>query len=241
MKNKNLILGIFILGIVLMSSFAIAGITGYVLKLQRGETVTDDNLGTTTVTDVSRGGVATIKVTNPQTGTAETLFGRPGETLTTSSGTQFTVQSAESGGLFRRGRTEISVVKKASGSGSVTPTGHTHLTDYKYIRKKLDAVYYVNSPLGAGIPQNAFSGIINCVDEMGLQEVIALSGGYQLTWWDNFTGKGEVITQENGQVYGEKAYGVSISDLRADDLAYVDMVTLCARVEPTLHQFSLDY
>ena len=30
MKNKNLILGIFILGIVFMSSFAFAGITGYV-------------------------------------------------------------------------------------------------------------------------------------------------------------------------------------------------------------------
>ena len=80
------------------------------------------------------------QVTNPQTGTAETFFGRPGQTLTTSSGVQFTVQSATPGSLFKRTSAEISVVIPtaeinvvpsgvspvagiASGSGSVTSTG----------------------------------------------------------------------------------------------------------------------
>ena len=109
MKNKNLILGIFILGIVLMSSFTFAGITGYAITLSKAP-VLDDNLGEASVTDVSRTGVATVEVTNPQTGTAETLFGRPGQTLTTSSGVQFKVQSATPGSLFKRTSAEISVV-----------------------------------------------------------------------------------------------------------------------------------
>jgi len=109
MKNKNLIFAMFLLGIVLMSSFAIAGITGYVLQLERGETVTDDNLGTTTVIDVSRTGVATFEVVDPNTGIEETLFGRPGQTLTTASGTEVIVQSATPRTLFRKPRVEISV------------------------------------------------------------------------------------------------------------------------------------
>ena len=107
--KKNLIFGMFLLGILLMSSFAIAGITGYVLQLQRGEVAIDDNLGTTAVTSVSRDGVANVQITNPRTRTTETFFGRAGETLTTSSGAEFTIKSAESGTLFRRARAEIAV------------------------------------------------------------------------------------------------------------------------------------
>src|SRR3989338_7091324 len=143
MKNKNLIFGIFLLGIVLMSSFAFAGITGYAITLSKAP-VLDDNLGEASVTDVSRTGVATVEVTNPQTGTAETLFGRPGQTLTTSSGVQFTVQSATPGSLFRRTSAEISVQPVAEiATGTQTPMGgHTHLSDYEYIQKSLSPQYY---------------------------------------------------------------------------------------------------
>src|SRR3989344_4660655 len=172
MKNKNLIFGIFLLGIVLMSSFAFAGITGYAITLSKAP-VLDDNLGEASVTDVSRTGVATVEVTNPQTGTAETLFGRPGQTLTTSSGVQFTVQSATPGSLFRRPSAEISVVPVEVASpvaGIATGTGtqdvartskksHFHVTNPQLFK----VTFSVKE--NPGDPQNTyldnFGGYIN--------------------------------------------------------------------------------
>ena len=74
MKNKNLILGIFILGIVLMSSFAFAGITGGVItgKLIRGETAVAGGFQVS-VLNVDRSGVANLQITNPETKAVETV------------------------------------------------------------------------------------------------------------------------------------------------------------------------
>src|SRR3989344_3533915 len=117
MKNKNLILGIFILGIVLMSSFAIAGITGYAITLRKAP-VLDDNLGKASVTSVSRSGVATFEFANPETGRTEILSGTAGETLTTSSGTEVQISAVKSGGLFRKANAEISVVPASAAGGA---------------------------------------------------------------------------------------------------------------------------
>ena len=171
--KKNLIFGMFLLGIVLMSSFAFAGITGYAITLSKAP-VLDDNLGEASVTDVSRTGVATVEVTNPQTGTAETFFGRPGQTLTTSSGVQFTVQSATPGSLFKRTSAEISVVIPtaggeinvvpsgvspvagiASGSGSVTSTGQC-INSCQWRFNDINVTY----GSGAGVNSDCFSGEI---------------------------------------------------------------------------------
>ncbi|KHO55258.1 MAG: hypothetical protein QT10_C0004G0045 [archaeon GW2011_AR19] len=240
MKNKNLILGIFILGIVFMSSFAFAGITGYVL---RGQALSSDGVSAT-LKSVDRFGTVTVAVEDTKTGIVETVQVKEGGTAITSRGDVVTARDFRRKSLFRKEAAEINVQSPVAGiaAGSGISTGHTHLSDFKYITKTLNAQYFSNGVLGSNIPQNVFDGIINCVSEMGTSEVIALSGGYKITWNDPFNGKGEVITQENGQVYNtEKAYAVSVVDPRADDLASVEMVTLCARVEPTLHQFSQDY
>ena len=109
MKNKNLVVAMFILGIVLMSSIAFAGVTGYAITLKKAP-VLDDNLGKASVTSVSRSGVATFEFANPETGRTEILSGTAGETLTTSSGTEVQISAVKSGGLFRKANAEISVV-----------------------------------------------------------------------------------------------------------------------------------
>src|SRR3989344_6742239 len=183
MKNKNLILGIFILGIVLMSSFAFAGITGYVLQLGRGEIVTDDNLGTTTITDVSRSGVASVQITNPNTGTTETLFGRPGETLTTSSGAEFTVQSATPGSLFRRARAEIKVKPNPTTPIVLSSNATCNVCIKKYQLLEGEAIV---------VDGNTFS--INYIDADS--SVLSVNGGYtsDLLAGQTFIINGEVMT-----------------------------------------------
>jgi len=185
--KKNLIFGMFLLGIVLMSSFAFAGITGYALQLQRGETVTDDNLGTTTVTAISRTGVVEVEVTSPETGARETLFGTAGDILTTSSGAQFRVRSAESGGLFRRATTKIdvlpSVARIASGAGNVAQNVLCNICTKKY--QLLEGETNV-------VDGNSFS--INYIDADS--SVLSVNGGYtsDLLAGQAFIINGEVMT-----------------------------------------------
>jgi len=186
MKNKNLILGIFILGIVLMSSFAFAGITGYVLQLGRGEIVTDDNLGTTTITDVSRSGVASVQITNPNTGTTETLFGRPGETLTTSSGAEFTVQSATPKSLFKRARAEIKVKPNPTTPIVLSSNATCNVCIKKYQLLEGEAIV---------VDGNTFS--INYIDADS--SALSINGGItaDLLEGQTFNVNGEIITLTN--------------------------------------------
>src|SRR3989344_5821842 len=97
MKNKNLILAIFILGIVLMSSFAFAGITGYVL---RGQALSTKDV-TATLQNVDRYGTATIAVKDA-TGNVETVRVAEGETATTSLGTEVAIQNVRKRGVLKK-------------------------------------------------------------------------------------------------------------------------------------------
>src|SRR3989344_3772220 len=123
MKNKNLIFGMFLLGIVLMSSFAFAGITGYVI---RGQTLSADGV-TATLQGVDRFGTATIAVKD-ETGNVETVRVVEGETATTSLGTEVAIKNVRTGGLFRKAGGEISVSSAEEASsgagttGTITPT-----------------------------------------------------------------------------------------------------------------------
>ena len=116
MKNKNLILGMFLLGIVLMSSFAIAGVTGYAL---RGQSFSTDGV-TATLQSVDRFGTAIVSVATP-TGT-ESVRVAEGETATTSSGIQVRASNLQIGSLFRRAGGEISVVPASNVNPITTST-----------------------------------------------------------------------------------------------------------------------
>ena len=160
MKNKNLILGIFILGIVLMSSIAFATTsTGYIIR--------------------------------------KSLFGE------------------------KRIPVEVEIPTQVAG----TATGHTHLSDYRYVETNL-----IN-----GTNNQFITGQIDCL-QFGL-DYVALGGGYYLN-----NGIGNSIGY---YVYlnGPKelsSYVVGIFNSANQPLSGKIYAT-CARVEPTLHQFSQDY
>ena len=110
MKNKNLILGIFILGIVLMSSFAFAGITGGVItgKLIRGETAVAGGFQVS-VLNVDRSGVANLQITNPETKAVETVAVTSGGRVLTPFG-EIKVGEVTTPGLFKRSSVKNIVV-----------------------------------------------------------------------------------------------------------------------------------
>mgnify|MGYP001610520755 CR=1 FL=1 len=128
MKNKyilGLILGIFLIGLVS------AGITGYGITLNKAPVI-DDNLGVASVTSVSRNSVATFEFANPTTGKTETLFGKPGQILTTSSGTRVEIATVKPGNLFRRPSAGINVLPQQASpvAGIANGTGvGTNLTN----------------------------------------------------------------------------------------------------------------
>ena len=233
MKNKNLILGIFILGIVLMSSFAFAGITGYVL---RGQALSTEGV-TATLQGVDSG-IATVVVENTETGSTETVQVAEGEIATTSEGTEVTIQNVRTGSLFRRAGGEISVVpaSKASSVAGIATGGnalgdHTHLSDYDISGRNLATFIrnpantnnvYVELPCYPGtVPIDAgFNLEFNTPTSTDRLPVIQWKHHdyqtYYIGFWDP---DGIIITGPN------------------DSWGYV----YCAKVEPTLHQFSQDY
>ena len=119
--KKNLIFAIFLLGIVLVSSFAFAGITGGVItgKLVRGETAVAGDFEVSVVS-VSRDGVAGIQITNPETKAVETFAVNSGGTALTPFG-EISIGEVKPASLFRRPSVEDIVITPTA-EISVVPT-----------------------------------------------------------------------------------------------------------------------
>ncbi|MBI2003926.1 hypothetical protein HYS72_00485 [Candidatus Pacearchaeota archaeon] len=104
--KKNLIFGMLLVSVLLITSVVSAGITGYVTTRQ---SLLADSV-TATLKQVDRGGTATIVVEDTTTGNVETVRVAEGQTATTSEGTEITASNLRTGGLFRKAGGEISVV-----------------------------------------------------------------------------------------------------------------------------------
>ena len=108
-----------------------------------------------------------------------------------------------------------------------TATGHTHLSDYEYVMTNLSS----NATFSKFIV-----GQIDC-SQFG-SDYVALGGGYYLN-----NGIGNLIEYYvyiNGPV-SLSLYRVEIYNDGANQNLFGKIYATCARVEPTLHQFSQDY
>ena len=111
MKNKNLIFGMLLVG-VLMISLVSAGITSYAITdLKTGRTAVAGDVNVK-ILDVSRSGVASVQVTNTQTGATERVAVTEGGTALTKFG-EVSVGAVTPSSLFRKANVE---------SITVTPT-----------------------------------------------------------------------------------------------------------------------
>ncbi len=220
--KKNLIFLTLLIS-VLMVSVVSAGITGYLVS--RGGGIADSGYKATL--QKVEGTTAIISVATPS-GTTEVVRVAEGETAKVGDA-EISASDLTRGTLFKRGGADVSVDVASSPVGKIaissgSATGHTHLTDYRHGTGKLFMA-------GIGLVQ----GIISCKTEFG-NDYVVLGGGFQLT---DALETGIII---NGPDIDER-YRVALNVNATNNTLpnYGKVYATCARIEPTLHQFSQDY
>ncbi len=197
MKNKNLIFGMILVSVLLMTSLISAGITGYALRnLKLGDSSLDNFGGEIAV----------------------------GKTATNAEGNQVTVTAVRKS-FFRGTRVDVEVIpanEVPKEAGTATGTGHTHLSDYQHKWKLLTLTNWTGNP-----NYQSLSGEIDCATEFG-NDYVVLGGGFSISGMNS-----KVLT--NGPVTS------TLYKVEMMGPASGAMYATCARIEPTLHQFSLDY
>lgn len=265
MKKRNLIFGALLISVLLIS-VASAGITGYAISLREGRTAYAGNLQVSDVQVSGETGSVSVDGNKVSGIAGETKIASDGTQVTfqrVKPAGWFSKPKVEI--VVTPAPTPANIKLVGAGAVGSGATTHTHLSDYEVVwvefmnitgyNSSLHSAFYnpdVPKPLypslGDGSGEIRINGdqngkLLQFVGECP-QNKIVINAGYSLFGYNIYNSAAVISENYDDEVYYltiEEPFGFSNAE---EDNERIDRVSLrlsCARVEPTLHNFSLDY